>query len=141
MHLMFIVQGEAIPQGSKTIAQGGGKTWLRDANPKLKAWRKSASEQIKQQLPKDLMFEKNEPVRAIILVYLPKPKTVKRTRPTVKPDVDKLCRSIFDSITEAGAWVDDSQCVDVKIAKHYVLFGDTPKVFINLHTSKEIVLT
>lgn len=134
MNLMFIVQGEAIPQGSKTIAQGGGKTWLRDANPKLKAWRQSAAQQMKQQTPEGFIFAKDEPVRAVILVYLPKPKTVKRLKPTVKPDVDKLLRSIFDAITEAGAWVDDSQCVDVKISKQYCLHGDTPKVFINLHT-------
>lgn len=135
MNLMFIVQGEAIPQGSKTIAQGGGKVWLREANPKLKAWRENLAQQVRMQLPDGMGFKKHEPVRAVILVYLAKPKSVTRSRPTVKPDVDKLCRAIFDGLTMANVWSDDSQCVEVKIAKHYCLEGDTPKVFINLHTS------
>jgi Holliday junction resolvase RusA-like endonuclease len=137
MNLMFIVQGEAIPQGSKTIAQGGGKVWLRDANPKLKAWRASVAQQVAMQLPDGIGFAKHEPVRAVILIYLNKPKSVTRSMPTVKPDVDKLCRGIFDGLTEANAWSDDSQCVEVKIAKHYCLEGDTPKVFINLHTAPD----
>lgn len=135
MNLMFIVQGEAIPQGSKTIAQGGGRVWLREANPKLKAWRENLAAQVRMQLPDGMGFKKHEPVRAVILVYLPKPKSVTRSRPTVKPDLDKLCRAIFDGLTMANVWSDDSQCVEVKIAKHYCLEGDTPKVFINLHTS------
>jgi Holliday junction resolvase RusA-like endonuclease len=134
MNLMFIVEGEAIPQGSKTIAQGGGRVWLREANPKLKAWRESLAAQVRKQTPDGMSFKKHEPVRAVILIYLPKPKSVTRSRPTVKPDVDKLCRAIFDGLTMANVWSDDSQCVDVKIAKHYCLDGDTPKVFINLHT-------
>jgi Holliday junction resolvase RusA-like endonuclease len=137
MNLMFIVQGEAIPQGSKTIAQGGGKVWLRDANPKLKAWRASVAQQVAMQLPDGIGFPKHEPVRAVILIYLNKPKSVTRSMPTVQPDVDKLCRAIFDGLTEANAWSDDSQCIEVKIAKHYCLEGDTPKVFINLHTAPD----
>jgi Holliday junction resolvase RusA-like endonuclease len=137
MHLLFEVQGEAIPQGSKTIAQGGGRVWLREANPKLKAWRENLARQVREQMDAYELptFPKHEPIRAVILVYLPKPKSVTRSKPTVKPDVDKLCRAIFDGLTMANVWSDDSQCVEVKIAKHYCLEGDTPKVFINLHTS------
>jgi Holliday junction resolvase RusA-like endonuclease len=137
MNLMFIVEGEAIPQGSKTIAQGGGKVWLRDANPKLKAWRADLAKQVAMQLPDGMAFKQHEPVRAVILIYLPKPKSVSRALPTVKPDVDKLVRAIFDGLTEANVWHDDSQCVSVAVSKHYCLEGDTPKVFINLHTANE----
>jgi Holliday junction resolvase RusA-like endonuclease len=138
MNLMFIVQGEAIPQGSKTIAQGGGKVWLRDANPKLKAWRASLSQQVAMQLPDGIGFKQHEPVRAVILIYLPKPKSVTRSLPTAKPDVDKLCRAIFDGLADANAIAADQQIVEVKISKHYCLPGDTPKVFINLHTANEL---
>jgi len=138
MNLLFIVQGEAIPQGSKTIAQGGGKVWLRDSNPKLKTWRRNFTYQVLAQLPDGLSFEAHAAVRAVILIYLPKPKTVTRVQPTVKPDVDKLLRAIFDGLTEAKVWHDDSQCVDVRVSKHYCLPGDTPKVFVNLHTAREI---
>jgi Holliday junction resolvase RusA-like endonuclease len=140
MNLMFVIQGEAIPQGSKTIAQGGGKVWLRDANPKLKAWRATVAEQIAMQLPDGYGFKQHEPVRAIIVIYLPKPKSVSRVKPTVKPDVDKLLRALFDGLTDANAWSDDSQCVDVKVSKNYCLEGDTPKVFISLHSFHESVL-
>lgn len=136
MNLMFIVEGEAIPQGSKTIAKAGNKVWLRDANPKLKAWRNSLAEQVGQQLEDydHRVFKQHEPVRAVILIMLPKPKSVSRLKPTVKPDVDKLLRAIFDGLTEANVWYDDSQCVDVKVSKVYCGQFDTPKVFINLHS-------
>jgi Holliday junction resolvase RusA-like endonuclease len=143
MNLMFIVQGEAIPQGSKTIAQGGGKVWLRDANPKLKAWRATLSAQVASSMAEHNLtgFKQHEPVRAVILVYLPKPKSVTQSKPTAKPDVDKLCRGIFDGLADANAIAADQQIVEVKIAKHYCLEGDTPKVFINLHSFQESVLT
>jgi Holliday junction resolvase RusA-like endonuclease len=132
---MFIVEGEAIPQGSKTIAKAGNKVWLRDANPRLKAWRESLTEQVRDQMADYELegFKQHTPVRAVIVIYLPKPKSVARQKPTVKPDVDKLLRAIFDGLTQANVWYDDSQCVDVKVSKLYCGQFDTPKVFINLH--------
>ena len=134
---LYTIDGEAIPQGSKTVAQGGGKVWLRDSNPKLKAWRESVTDQVKHFMTANQFepFEKGDAIRAVILFKLPKPKTVARELPTVKPDLDKLIRSIFDSLTAAGVWVDDSQVVQIQAGKIYCKEGDTPNVIINLHKS------
>ena len=39
--------------------------------------------------------------------------------PAVKPDIDKLERAVFDSLTSAGVWADDSRAVVVSKFKRY----------------------
>ena len=59
--------------------------------------------------------------------YLPRPKTIpptKRKHPTVKPDIDKLQRALYDAITETHIWHDDCQITDVTSHKRYA--DDTP---------------
>lgn len=54
--------------------------------------------------------------------YLPRPKTIpphKRKHPTVKPDIDKLQRALYDAITETHIWHDDCQITDVTSRKRY----------------------
>ena len=54
--------------------------------------------------------------------YLPRPKTIpprKRKHPTVKPDIDKLQRALYDAITETHIWHDDCQITDVISHKRY----------------------
>jgi Holliday junction resolvase RusA-like endonuclease len=133
---LYIINGEAIPQGSKTATVIKGRAVMFDSNKKLKAWRATTTNQVMQQA-KELNFtpfKQYEPVRAIIIIYFKKPKTVKRAEPTVKPDVDKLLRSLFDSMTAAKIWYDDSQVISVTVSKHYCYENDTPKIYINLHT-------
>jgi crossover junction endodeoxyribonuclease RusA len=48
------------------------------------------------------------------------------------PDLDKLVRSIFDAMTDAGVWLDDAQVVKVVASKAYVAPGDRPGVHISL---------
>ena len=51
--------------------------------------------------------------------------------PAVKPDLDKLSRSILDSCTDAGLWRDDSQVVVLVAAKRYATSGP-PGVLITV---------
>ena len=133
--MMFVIDGEAIPQGSKTVAQGGGKVWLRDANPKLKRWRETVTAQVLEQMQANEyeQFQAHAPIRAILLFQLPKPKSVNREYPTVKPDIDKLTRAIFDSLEAANVMPGDQQITSVHASKYYCAENDTPKVYINLH--------
>jgi crossover junction endodeoxyribonuclease RusA len=50
--------------------------------------------------------------------YLERPKTSRQSRPTVKPDLDKLARAALDAMTGI-VWVDDSQVVELTAEKHY----------------------
>jgi len=50
---------------------------------------------------------------------LPRPKTVKREYPTVKPDLDNLQKALTDSLNGV-AWEDDAQICEVHAIKRYV---------------------
>lgn len=41
------------------------------------------------------------------------------TQPSVRPDLDKLCRAVLDALTDAGIWHDDSQVCSLSAIKVY----------------------
>ena len=49
-----------------------------------------------------------------------------------KPDRDNLDKSILDSITAAGIWVDDAQVCDSRISKMYPPVGCGTGVIITI---------
>jgi Holliday junction resolvase RusA-like endonuclease len=56
---------------------------------------------------------------AVVLEFgMPRPKTVKRELPTVKPDLDKLTRALLDALT-GRVWKDDAQVVRLVVDKAY----------------------
>lgn len=61
------------------------------------------------------------PVRIVLLFSLHRPQKPKFPWPIGKTsgDVDKLTRSVFDAITDAAVWADDSQVVDARVIKAY----------------------
>lgn len=59
-----------------------------------------------------------QPIQVYVIFEMPRPKTSKRTYPTVKPDCDNLQKSLFDALNEI-LWVDDSQIVKVEAYKVY----------------------
>ena len=63
--------------------------------------------------------------------FMPKPKTVTRSHPTVAPDLDKLVRAVLDGLT-AIAYKDDSQVTSLIARKDY---GERIGVDISLWTS------
>lgn len=111
----FTVEGIPVPQGSKTVAKAGSKVWLRDANAKkLKPWRALVAEAARAT---GATFDCAVFVAAVF--YMPKPKTVKRFLPSVKPDLDKLFRALGDGMTDGGLLVDDSRIVSKWVHKRY----------------------
>lgn len=112
--ITFTVEGAPIPQGSKVVARGGGKTWLRDANAsKLKPWR------AKVAAAADLGVTFDEPVFVAAVFYMPRPKRPKFLLPGVKPDLDKLFRALGDGMTDGGLLGDDALIVSKFIHKRY----------------------
>lgn len=105
----FRVYGQPRPQGSKNIYRGR----LVESAKGLKEWREAvATEAAKQS------FYTEQPVELLVHFYLERPKTVKRAKPSVKPDLDKLLRSIGDSIS--GVLIkDDAQIVIMSAKKEY----------------------
>ncbi len=112
--ITFSVDGLPIPQGSKTIAKGGGKTWLRDANAaKLKPWRRKVAAAA------DVGHTFDCPVELFAVFYLPRPKRPRWWVPAVKPDVDKLLRALCDGMTDGGLISDDARIVVSHAYKRY----------------------
>lgn len=124
----FFAPGIPVPQGSKTIRRHGDKAWLTDVNDKsLKEWRNS----VNKIAAEAMAAAKKEPFDSAVEVhatfYLPKPASVKREYPHVKPDVDKLLRGLLDSCQPC--FVDDSRVTDVTVSKRYAeVTGVTVKI-------------
>ena len=64
-----------------------------------------------------------------LVFYLHRGKTVKRNRPHIAPDIDKLTRAVLDAMTGI-VYLDDGQVTDLTARKEY---GDEPGVLIRAH--------
>lgn len=132
--ITFTVEGLPVPQGSKTIAKGGGKTWLRDANAsKLKPWREMVAAAA------DLGVTFDCPVSVFAVFYLPRPVKPRWWAPAVKVgDVDKLARALLDGMTDGGLLADDSRVVDLHSYKRYETKQNPVGVRVAVMEKKEI---
>lgn len=59
------------------------------------------------------------PLQMSVTAVLPKPKSAKRSHPTVKPDLDNIVKAILDGCNRAGIWGDDAQVVSIAASKSY----------------------
>lgn len=116
--IQFHVPGIPVPQGSKkTIPhKASGRFVMIDAHPGLKGWRKAVTAAARDHAG---TFARHDPVMLVADFKLPRPRTVRRDYPAVKPDLDKLTRALLDGITDAGVWVDDGQVISVTTTKRY----------------------
>lgn len=141
--ISFIVEGVPVQQGSKrpiqTKAKGGYKGGLRvmDVNAKtLKPWRALVRESAETAMGGASPL--SGPVHATIVFVFPRPKyhakmTVKPSWKTSKPDLDKLERAIYDSLS--GVVYDD----DAQVVQHHntKCYGDRPMVNIIVSQMRE----
>lgn len=115
------VRGIPAPQGSKFAPKAGV---VVDVNPtKLKDWR-AAINFVLQDKWTGSSWE--GPVVVDLAFTLPRPPSVsvkRRPQPVVKPDLDKLVRSVLDALT--GICIkDDAQVVEIVASKGYDDEGD-----------------
>lgn len=122
--LFFRVTGMPTPQGSKTAfavksKSGGYRAVMTEANKKLPAWRLAVREAAQQAMLSNMQGEPIDvPVKVSVTFFMPKPAKPKwATYPASKPDLDKLIRGVFDSLTHAGAWRDDALAVQITAKK------------------------
>ena len=117
--LEVTVEGSPVPQGSFRHV-GNGR--IISANPKLNSWRQTIADQASSQTPVRLI---EGSCRVELVFTLPRPKSVpikRRTRPTTKPDLDKLVRATLDAISlerYVQILTDDSIVTDLHAAKRY----------------------
>lgn len=114
----FTVFGKAEPAGSKRafVMPKTGRAVVVDANSKAKPWKAQVAAEAAEAMGGRELLD-----GALLLdvsFFLPKPKSVKRRYPTVKPDVTKLLRGVEDAMTGI-VYRDDSQIVVQVASKHY----------------------
>lgn len=129
--LSFYVEGIPIPQGSKKGFSRMGSTHVQivdDNAAKLKPWRNTVRLAAYDALAGRTGF--SEGVSVFLDFDLPRPKSVRRLKPHVKPDLDKLQRAILDALTDAKVWGDDGQVLTIHAVKRYA--DDKPGVRIKI---------
>ncbi len=123
--ISVFIPGLAAAQGSKRHLGNG---ILVEQSKKVKPWRSDVRSALIGNDGKPMArFE--GPVRLAIEFVMKRPAgTPKRsTPPAVKrPDLDKLQRAIFDAVSSAGVWRDDSQVIDVHARKRLAGIDETP---------------
>ena len=100
---------------------------MRESNRGVEAWRNAVTIHANDAGLTGVLLD--GPLQARITFWLPRPKKHYRANgelrpdaPTyvaVKPDNDKLQRSTFDALTQAGVIVDDARIVDVRAIELY----------------------
>jgi len=117
----FWVDGTPISQGSMKVINGHV---IHSQGSALAVWRSSIA-----LAARFAGVKKIENAVAIEMDFIfKKPKTVKRTYPTVPIDADKAARAVNDSLTGI-AYNDDAQIVDMRVSKRY---GENPGVRVRL---------
>jgi len=122
--ISFTVYDKAEPQGSmKTVPTRAGIR-LTSANKKLKLYRHTITQIARMEMSKANLMEpmagKHVPVELWLEFTFVRPPSVPKSRiwPTVKPDIDKLERAVFDAL-KGVIYVDDGQPVLVQKRKCY----------------------
>lgn len=117
--MTITVYGLPAPKGSKKAVgrRKNGSTILVESSAKVKPW----AEAVKwAAIQHDFGAMITGPVTVEVDFYFPHPKTGKRRAwHAVKPDIDKLQRSTFDALKDAGVFEDDSRIVAVLARKHW----------------------
>lgn len=115
----FWVKGIPAPKGSKRHV-GGGR--MIESSKKLPAWMQAVKLQAAKNRPSSPI---DSPAAVHMDFYLPRPKRPRYGAPAVKPDCDKLARSILDALESAGILTNDSRVTRLQATKHYA-DSDTP---------------
>jgi len=122
--LSFVVLGKPAPQGSmRGIVRKDGKVFMKSDNPQTRPFRQEVGWTALNARAAagyhEIMFAKHVPVWVTCSFFFAPPKA-SRKLPSVKPDLDKLCRAVFDSI-KGVIYVDDGQVVNQLAKKRYGL--------------------
>lgn len=114
----IFIKGTPVPKGSVTAfpyRRKDGRLGVGITHgKKAKDWEKYLKDELqKHNLP---MLE--GAVGIDLVFFIPRPKSVKRDKPYVRPDIDKLERCVLDALTGIS-FKDDGQVVSIKSDKIY----------------------
>lgn len=142
--IRIFVRGQPLTKGSLHVwhswrANGSCVTGVSEqSGPALKEWRALIATAAKNAMRHELPFA--GPVQVALTFYFPRPKShtaAQRLIPYAygnrKWDLDKLERAIYDALTDAAVWQDDSQVArNAGSEKRYVEGDEVPGVSITI---------
>lgn len=150
--LIVFVPGLPAPQGSKAarpIYRGKGATReftghvaQVESSKAVKPWRSDIRDTLTDSHGQPAArFEGPVAVELGFVVKRPvaTPKTRATPAATKKPDLDKLVRAVFDAITSAGIWTDDSAAVDVHATKRIAELGESTGCLITIRDTGAVL--
>jgi Holliday junction resolvase RusA-like endonuclease len=114
--ITFFVSGIPAPQGSKTGRVVNGKVVMWESSTKVKPWREAVKRTAEVAMREKYLV--TGPVEVCLSFQMPKPKTLKRLFPSVKPDLDKLIRSTLDGLSKT-CYQDDALVIGISAVKVY----------------------
>ena len=124
---MIQIEISGVPAGKGSMTpyarqrQDGSWYGIATHSTKSKSWEKEIRRQVESQVVGEVL-PLDGALGIDLLFQLPRPKTVRRSFPSVVPDIDKLARSVLDALK--GVIVDDSRVVDLVVKKRYAEAGD-----------------
>ena len=126
----MLVMGTPAPQGSKVGYARGGRVQIVESSKRVTPWREAVVAQCQREGVAGLMLP--GPVVVEVSFFFARPRShfgTGRNATVVKPnaprrpmsrnDIDKLCRSTLDGITQAGWIADDQQVVSLYADKRW----------------------
>ena len=128
------VAGTPIPQGSKRVwndPRSGKAMMAEDQGARHASWRREVTAAVQEGMAAIGQTEPlGDPVSVLLTFHLYRPlhhygtgknaqhlKVNAPAYPAKPPDLDKLARAVFDAMTVAKLWVDDSQVVSFTARK------------------------
>ena len=126
--------GSFVPRKRKN----GSLYLLRSGSQKHREWRQAAEQTIRQAVNTWKWETSPDDEYSVSLSFLlPKPRTVTRDQPNVKPDIDKLCRSTLDALTVGKAIDDDARITQLTATKTYTAGSEQPGCYITVNKLNE----
>jgi Holliday junction resolvase RusA-like endonuclease len=124
----FTVYGKPETKGSTRAFVVNGKAVTTNDNPKTKHWQTLVAWEAQRNRPGEII---QGAVEVKLKFYFIRPKSVsekKRPHHIVKPDIDKITRSVLDGL-KGTIYSDDSVVIKLVVDKEY---GDPPRCEIEV---------
>jgi len=143
MYFTFTALGKPATQGSKRHV---GRGIMIESNKRLPGWRSDITSAAIRAIPDG--WPRQGPMSLAVVFTFARPANhhiaSNRTRPlkpdapfwhtAVTGDLDKLARAVCDAITASGAWLDDSQVVELHCVRRYAEPGQPEGAAITIES-------
>ena len=137
MNIIFVVEGQPKAQPRAKACLRGGHVHMYTPTS-AKEWKSLIIDgaQRADGFPREPY---TGPVAVSLTFFMKRPQTLCRKKDPEypiycpkKPDLDNLVKAVYDALTNAGLWKDDSQVVLSDACKMYAAKGDGPEAIITV---------